>query len=207
MIQEILTQHQNTIRLSVFLGVLCLMTALEILIPKKQRFVNKTKRWVTNLGLIIVDTIALRFLMPILAIGMAQIAEDKNWGLLSFSAFPVWLNIIIAIITLDALVYAQHVASHKIPIFWRIHKVHHVDRDLDVSSGFRFHPIEILLSMWFKFACIIALGAPAIAVFLFEVILNASAMFNHSNIRLPRSIDKALRQVIVIPDYTAYTTR
>ena len=195
-----LLQHENSIRLGTFVCVFVVMAIIEHLAPRRKLHVNKQKRWFTNFGLVIVDTITLRLIMPFAAIAVASISVEKGWGIFAFTPLPVWLEIIFAIILLDLLIYAQHVASHKIPLLWRVHKVHHVDRDLDVTSGFRFHPIEIILSMLFKFLCIIALGAPVIAIFLFEVILNASAMFNHSNIKLAISVDSKLRNVIMTPD-------
>jgi len=195
-----LLQNENAIRIGVFLSVFFVMALLECLIPRKKQNVSKKKRWFTNVSLVVIDAIALRLTIPIAALAVAGIAVEYDWGVLSFVSLPMWLEVILAIVLLDFLIYAQHVASHKIPLLWRFHKVHHVDRDLDVTSGFRFHPIEIVFSMLFKFLCIIALGAPVIAIFLFEVILNASAMFNHSNIKLPLIIDSQLRKFIVTPD-------
>jgi len=193
-------QHENAIRLGAFISVFVIMALLECVFPRRNQSVSKQKRWFTNFGLIIVDTIALRITIPIFAIGVASIAVERSWGLFSFVSLPMWLEVMLAVILLDLLIYAQHFASHKIPLLWRFHKVHHVDRDLDVTSGFRFHPIEIIFSMLFKLLCIIALGAPVIAIFTFEVILNASAMFNHSNVKLPLSLDSQLRKIIITPD-------
>ena len=195
-----LLEHEGFIRMASFIGVFTLMAILELQLPRKKKTVSKRKRWLTNIGLIITDSVMIRILLPTAAVGVASYAEHNNWGILSLSSAPAWFEIILAIILLDALIYAQHVASHKIPFLWRFHKVHHVDRDLDVTSGFRFHPVEILLSMLFKFICIITLGVPAIAVMLFEVLLNASAMFNHSNVRIPSPLDITLRKVVVTPD-------
>ena len=138
--------------------------------------------------------------MPILAVGAATIAAQNGWGLMNLVALPTSIKIILAIILLDGAIYAQHVATHKIPLLWRLHKVHHADRDIDVTTGARFHPIEILISMLYKIVVVIALGAPAVAVFIFEVILNASAMFNHANWKMPQPLDKVLRLLIVTPD-------
>lgn len=197
---EFSEQSQGLIRLSVFIGIFALMAMLEILLPRKQRTMPKVNRWVTNWSLVVIDSVALQFLVPVLAVGVALIATEKGWGLLSVLMLPSWLQIIVAVVLLDMLIYAQHVVTHKIPILWRFHRVHHVDRDIDVTTGARFHPVEIILSMLFKLLCIIALGAPAIAVFLFEVILNASAMFNHSNVKLPLSVDRVVRLFVVTPD-------
>jgi len=192
--------NEGIIRLSIFAGVFLLMALSETLFPRKQRSMTRSKRWFTNWALVIIDSLAVRFLVPILAIGMATIATERGWGLLALVQAPMWVKVLTAIILLDMLIYAQHVASHKIEILWRFHKVHHVDRDIDVTTGARFHPIEILFSMAFKVGCVIVIGAPVLAVFLFEVILNASAMFNHSNVKLPIGVDRVVRKIIVTPD-------
>jgi len=195
-----LETHESTIRLSVFAGIFMLMAVLEVLSPRKQTVLKRSDRWLTNWSLVVINTLALRFLMPVLAVGMAGIATKNGWGLLSVVTLPVWIEIVLAVIILDFAVYVQHLAVHKIPIFWRVHKVHHVDRDIDVTTGARFHPIEILLSMAYKLAVVIVLGPAAMAVFIFDVVLNASSMFNHSNVKLPLGLDRAMRQVIVTPD-------
>lgn len=191
---------QQNIRLGVFAGVFLLMTLLEFCLPKKERVEPRHKRWFTNLGLVVVDSIALRLLFPILAVGMAEIATQKGWGLFSLTDFPYWFEVLLAAVLLDGAIYSQHVASHKIPMLWRFHKVHHADRDIDASTGIRFHPVEIVLSMLYKFALVCLLGAPALGVFIFEVVLNGSAMFNHANLRLPLWLDKIIRVVFVTPD-------
>lgn len=193
-------EQQGVIRLSVFIGVFTLMALLELLAPKKERALPRTKRWVTNWSLVIINSVSMRFLIPVLAVSVAQYVEQAGWGLFSFIDLPFWLECLLAIIVLDMLIYWQHVASHHLPILWRFHKVHHADRDIDVTTGARFHPIEIGLSMLYKFLCIAILGAPAFAVFVFEVLLNASAMFNHSNVRLLKGLDAVVRKFIVTPD-------
>ena len=195
-----LDQYEGVIRLSVFAGIFLLMAIAEWAVPRKARTQTRQQRWTTNAALVVVDTLVLRLFFPLLAVAMALYASEQGWGLLAWLSLPVWLEIALAIILLDMLIYAQHVASHAFPVLWRFHKVHHVDRDIDVTTGARFHPIEIALSMGFKLLCVIVIGAPAMAVFLFEVLLNASAMFNHSNVKLPLSIDKWLRQLVVTPD-------
>lgn len=176
------------------------MALLEFALPRKQRVEPRLTRWITNFGIVITDSIVLRTLFPVLAVGVAFWADSKGYGLLALVDWPAWSEIVIAIIVLDFAIYWQHVLSHKVPIFWLVHKVHHADRDLDASSGVRFHPIEIVLSMLYKFAVVIVLGAPALGVFLFEVLLNATAMFNHANLNIPRSADQILRKVVVTPD-------
>ena len=197
---DFINDNQATIRLSVFIGIFTLMALLEFIVPKKQRALPRAKRWFTNWLLVVIDSIAVRILVPVLAVTVAQFVSDRGWGLFNIIDLPFWIECVLVIILLDMFIYWQHVASHHFPVLWRFHKVHHADRDIDVTTGARFHPIEIVLSMVYKFLCIIILGAPAIAVFLFEVLLNASAMFNHSNIRLPKWFDAPLRYFIVTPD-------
>ena len=191
---------EGTIRLSVFGSVFVTMALAETLFPRKIRTQPRTGRWFANWGLVILDTLTLRIVFPILAVGMAVYANDQGWGIFNFIALPFWIEILLAIILLDLAVWAQHVVSHKIPILWRFHKVHHADRDIDVTTGARFHPVEIVLSMAYKFVWVLLLGPAAVAVFLFEVILNASAMFNHSNVKLPLGLDRVARSLIVTPD-------
>ncbi len=191
---------EGAIRLTVFASVLLAMALAEALFPRKRRTQARSQRWFTNGALVVIDTIVVRLVFPILAVGVALWSAARGWGFFNLIDLPVWLEIVLAIMLLDVAVYAQHVASHKIPILWRVHKVHHVDRDIDVTTGARFHPVEIVLSMAFKLAVVVLLGPAAVAVFLFEVILNASAMFNHSNVKLPLWLDKGLRALIVTPD-------
>lgn len=195
-----LEQYESIIRLSSFAGIFLIMAMLEIAMPRKQRVLGKGQRWFTNISLVLVNTLALRLIMPILAVGMAHYAAEQGWGLLAFVNLPIWVEIIVAFILLDMLIYAQHIAFHKVPILWRFHKVHHADRDLDVTSGARFHPVEAVLSMAYKLVCIALIGPAAFAVFLFEVVLNAASMFNHANVRLPLRLDRLLRLLIVTPD-------
>jgi len=190
---------EGAIRLSIFLGVLILMGALEALFPARERVQKRSSRWVTNLGLVIIDTLAIRVLFPIIAVGAALWASANGWGLLNLVSLPVWLAVFLAVIILDMMIYWQHVAFHKIPVLWRLHKVHHADRDLDASSGLRFHPVEIIISMVYKMGIVIVLGAPVLAVIIFEILLNACAIFNHANVRLPRWIERPLRLVVVTP--------
>lgn len=195
-----LEQNEAVIRMSVFAGVFTVMAILETLFPRKTRTQGRLHRWTTNWILVVANTAALRVILPVLAVEMALISAANGWGLLNLTSLPVWMEIMLAVLALDCLVYAQHVATHKIPILWRLHKVHHADRDIDVTTGARFHPVEIVLSMVFKLGCVLALGPSAAAVILFEVILNASAMFNHSNVKLPIWADRVLRVFIVTPD-------
>ena len=191
---------EPAIRLICFAGVLPAMALFELAAPRRTLVLGRSWRWFTNLGLVVVDTVALRVLFPVLAVGVAEIAAARGWGVLNWVDLPLWFEIAAAVILLDLAIYAQHVASHKIPVLWRVHQVHHADRDIDVTTGLRFHPVEICLSMLWKFVVIVVLGPTAFAVFLFEVILNGTAMFNHSNVRLPRILDRIVRMAIVTPD-------
>lgn len=187
------------IRFSIFLGALILMSALEALFPAKARTQSRARRWSTNLGLVVIDTLTIRVLFPVIAVGAALWADSRGWGILNALTLPMWVKVSLAVVILDMLIYWQHVAFHKVPVFWRLHKVHHADRDLDASSGLRFHPAEIVLSMIYKMAAVVLLGAPVLAVIIFEIILNACAIFNHANVRLPRWLERSLRLVIVTP--------
>ena len=195
-----LDQYEGVIRFAVFAGVFVLMAVLEAVFPRKDRALPRAHRWLTNGGFVVIDTLALRLVLPVLAVGMAEIAARNGWGLFNSLALPFWLEVALAFVILDLLIYAQHVATHKIPVLWRLHKVHHADRDIDATTGVRFHPVEIVLSMTYKLLCVVILGAPALAVFLFEVVLNAAALFNHANVRLPSGVDRIARRVIVTPD-------
>lgn len=195
-----LETHEGALRLGVFASVLLLMVCLEYLFPRKARTQTRGHRWFTNAAIVVIDTVALRVVIPTLAVGFAGIAAQDGWGLFNLIQLPNWLELILAIVLLDLLIYAQHVATHHIPILWRFHKVHHADRDIDVTTALRFHPVEIVASMAYKIACVYLLGPAALAVIIFEVILNASAMFNHANIRVPLQIDALMRRLIVTPD-------
>lgn len=203
---DIPTIDADTIRLTIFISFLLGMSALEALLPRKLRVVARGRRWLTNLGFAFIDTIALRALVPLAAVGTAVWTTENGYGLLNLITLPDAVlpdsgRIITAIILLDLSLYWQHVATHKLPLFWRFHKVHHADRDLDASSGVRFHPIEICASMVYKMVIVAVLGVPVIAVIIFEIILNACALFNHANIQLPFWLDSFVRIFIVTPDY------
>lgn len=197
---DLLTQHEGTLRLGIFAGLLVLFIALETLLPRKKRVMPRARRWITNIAIVCIDTVLVRVLFPIVAVGIAIWASTKGWGFFNLIDAPLWLSIPASIIALDFLIYVQHRIFHRVPVFWAMHKVHHTDRDLDVTSALRFHPAEIIVSMFYKFACVILLGAPAAAVIVFEILLNSCAMFNHANLRLPRWLDKTLRLVLVTPD-------
>jgi len=197
---EFILENEITIRLSFFFGVFAIMTLWEIIAPRRALTISKTIRWINNLGLVFLNALVLRLLFPAAAVGVAAFAETHTWGLLNYYEIPGLLAIVIAVIAMDFVIYLQHVMVHAVPLLWRIHRVHHADIDYDVTTGARFHTIEIILSMLIKFATIVVLGAPVIAVVIFEVLLNALAMFNHGNVGLPKSLDSALRWFIVTPD-------
>ena len=197
---DFVLNHEASLRMGVFISILLLMMGVEALFPRKNRALGRTHRWASNLLIVIIDSIFVRFLFPIVAVGVAALSVKNGWGLLNLTPFPSWLEIVVALILLDLAIYWQHVAFHRIPFFWSFHKVHHVDRDIDVTTGLRFHPIEIVFSLLFKLGVVLVLGAPVLAVILFEIILNGCAMFNHSNVKLPLSVDRVLRRFIVTPD-------
>ena len=200
----LLGQSDGLIRLLAFAAVFLLMAAIELIRPKRRLSVSKPRRWLTNLGIAGVDTLVLRLMaalaVPVAAVAAAFFAKERGLGLLNQVDWPYWVKLVIALLALDLAIWFQHLVSHKVPVFWRLHQVHHADRDIDVTTAVRFHPVEIALSMLWKIVVVIPLGASPFAVFLFEVILNACAMFNHANIALPAWLDRALRLFIVTPD-------
>jgi sterol desaturase/sphingolipid hydroxylase (fatty acid hydroxylase superfamily) len=197
---EFILTNEVTIRLSFFFGVFAIMAIWEVVAPRRSLTVSKTIRWVNNLGLVFFNSLVLRILFPAAAVGVAVFAQTHGWGLLNYYQLPVLLAIVMAVVAMDFIIYLQHIMVHAVPLLWRIHRVHHADLDYDVTTGARFHTIEIILSMLIKFATIIVLGAPVVAVVIFEVVLNALAMFNHSNVGLPKALDAFLRWFIVTPD-------
>ncbi len=190
-------------RLGVFLTLLVLVTGLETLVPRRSRILSRARRWPTNLAMTVLNSVALRalaVLLPLLAIGAALDAEAQGWGLFNRIDWPVWLELVLAVLILDLAIWAQHLVTHKVPLLWRFHRVHHADRDMDVTTGFRFHPVEILASMLLKIGLVYLLGPSALAVLVFEILLSGTALFNHANIALPGPLDRALRFVLVTPD-------
>ena len=195
-----LLANEPLIRLAVFVGVLALMAGLEAFFPRRQRAAGRWLRWPNNLGVVVVDSLIVRILFPTAAVGIALAMEGRGVGLLPWLGMPQPLAVVFAIVVLDFAIYLQHVMFHAVPLLWRLHRMHHADLDFDVTTGLRFHPVEIVLSMVIKLMVVVALGAPAVAVLIFEVLLNATAMFNHANLRLPGWLDRALRLVLVTPD-------
>ncbi len=197
---ELVTEYELVIRLSFFFGIFALMAWWEVKAPRRALTISRTVRWVNNLGLVSLNTLLLRLLFPTAAVGVAAFAEHNGWGLLHYYEVTPAAAIIIAVVAMDFVIYLQHVLVHAVPTLWRLHRVHHADLDYDVTTGARFHPIEIILSMLIKFATIIVLGAPVVAVVIFEVVLNAMAMFNHGNVGLPLWLDRIVRLFVVTPD-------
>lgn len=191
---------EPTIRLSFFLGIFAVVALWEVLAPRRARMLSRWVRWPNNLGIVAFNTVLLRFLVPTAAVGLALIADERNWGLLNNLDIPYWLCVLLSVLVMDLAIYLQHVMVHAVPALWRLHRMHHADLDFDVTTGARFHPIEIFLSMGIKAAVVVTLGPPAVAVLIFEVLLNATSMFNHGNIRLPKALDRVLRWVVVTPD-------
>ena len=199
-LEEFVVSNEKQIRMGFFFSVLVIMAIWEIARPRRKLTVSKPLRWINNLGLVFFNSYILRLLFPAAAIGVAITAAQQGWGLFNVYQLPLYVSVIASIVILDFVIYVQHVMVHAIPVLWRLHRVHHADPDYDVTTGARFHTLEILLSMLIKFATILLLGPPVVAVILFEIILNATSMFNHANIRLPFAVDRLLRWAIVTPD-------
>ncbi|HSO41864.1 MAG TPA: sterol desaturase family protein [Rhodospirillales bacterium] len=199
--ESFVLSHEMALRLVAFTAVLAAMMGWEGRRPRRLRHDGERfSRWRANLGLVAVDAALVRLIFPLAAVGAAVVAHERGWGLLNAVHLPAWLAVAISLAVLDLAIYAQHIAFHKVPLLWRLHRVHHSDVDLDATTGLRFHPVEIALSMAFKIALVLVLGAPALAVIIFEVGLNALAMFNHANVYLPERLDRVLRRLIVTPD-------
>ncbi|WP_394197216.1 sterol desaturase family protein [Litoreibacter albidus] len=196
-------ENEALVRLVVFAGLFALFAAVEAFAPRRNRTQTRKARWTTNWAIIILDTVTLRAMavfLPLLAVGAAYDASSKGWGIFNTLNWPVWIEVVLAILILDFAIWAQHLITHKVPLLWRLHQIHHADVDIDVTTAIRFHPIEIGLSMLLKIGLVYALGPAAVAVILFEIILNGTAMFNHANIKLPLRLDAVLRRVLVTPD-------
>ena len=197
---DLILDNEALIRLGVFAGVLVLVAAWESALPRRRRDFSRWRRWPGNLGLVAVNTLCVRLLFPTAAVGVAVVAGQRGWGLFNAIEAPYAVAVVASVAALDLVIYLQHVLFHAVPALWRLHRMHHADLDFDVTTGARFHPIEIALSMAIKLAAVAALGAPAVAVVVFEVLLNATAMFNHGNIRIPSGVDRLLRWLVVTPD-------
>lgn len=191
------------LRLTFFLSILIILIMAEILFPKKKRIHNRKDRWITNGLITLINTASVNIVhiaIPLIAIVAAIDVSNGKMGLFNIINFPIWIEIILTVIILDFIIWGQHLLSHKIPFVWRFHRMHHTDRDLDVTTAVRFHPFEIIFSMFIKITSIYILGASAIAVIIFEIMLNGMAMFNHANLRIPFRIENILRKFIVTPN-------
>lgn len=195
-----LITHEIEIRLGFFFGIFLLMATWEVLSPRRPLTTSKWVRWLNNIGVVFLNSFILRLLFPAAAVGMAALSAEQDWGLLNYYSVPYPISVITAVIALDFVIYIQHIMVHAVPVLWRLHRVHHADLDYDVTTGARFHPVEIILSMLIKFATIMVLGPPVVAIIIFEVLLNTTAMFNHSNVKIPLGIDRILRLFVVTPD-------
>ena len=198
--KNFILDHEPVIRFFFFFGMLIIMAVWEVLAPRRSLRTRKSIRWYSNLGLVAIDTLALRLLVPLQSVGLALYVETRAWGILNNLLLPKWMAIVLGILFLDFVIYLQHAMFHFIPVFWRLHRVHHTDLDFDVTTGIRFHPVEILLSMGIKMGAVAFFGVSAIAVVIFEVLLNATSMFNHGNVRFPAYIDRWLRLLVVTPE-------
>ncbi|MDP3037700.1 MAG: sterol desaturase family protein [Rhodocyclaceae bacterium] len=199
-LEAFILANELVIRIGFFVGVLALVGLWELVAPRRALTVSKAWRWTSNLGLVVINSVVLRLIFPLAAVGVAVFCAENGWGLLNHFRVPFAIAVPLAVIALDFVIWLQHVMVHAVPVLWRLHRVHHADPDFDLTTGVRFHPIEIVLSMLIKFATIVVLGPPVLAVVIFEVLLNASAMFNHGNLHLPAALDRALRWFIVTPD-------
>ncbi len=195
-----LIENEQTIRLSAFLGLLVVFACAEFIAPLAKRQVSRPYQWFTNISIVIIDTLAMRIVVPMLAVGVALYAEEQNIGLFNMINADVWVSFTLSLLLLDVLIYGQHVMMHKVPILWRLHRMHHSELGLDVTSALRFHPFEIIISMLIKMGFVLLIGVPVAAVIVFETLLNGLALFNHSNLKLPRPLERALRTVIITPE-------
>ncbi len=199
-ISEFVISHEVAIRLGFFSGILGVMALWELAAPRRVPTVPKLPRWVNNIGVVVINSLLLRIIFPSAAVGVSAFAQKHGWGLFNHFRLPYWVAVVLSVVALDFIIYLQHVMFHAIPVFWRIHRMHHADLDFDVTTGIRFHPMEILLSMLIKTAGVVVLGQPVLGVIIFEVALNATSMFNHSNVRMLRGVDHIFRWFVVTPD-------
>jgi sterol desaturase/sphingolipid hydroxylase (fatty acid hydroxylase superfamily) len=188
------------LRVAAFALVLLGMAIWELLTPRREQKITRSTRWPSNIAVVVLDSLLVRLLFPIGAVALALLAEARGWGLFNVLALPGWLTVPAGIVLLDLAIYLQHVLFHAVPALWRFHRMHHADLEFDVTTGVRFHPVEILLSMAIKLVVVLVIGTPALAVLIFEILLNATSLFNHGNVALPARVDRALRWVMVTPD-------
>ena len=195
-----IVENELWIRLSFFFGILIVMFLWEVMMPRRPLTASKITRWFSNLSLVLIDSVAVRLAFPAGLAGVAFLAQQRGWGIFNLFGLPSLLKIVCGVLILDLAIYLQHVIFHSAPLLWRLHMVHHSDMDIDVTTGIRFHPIEIFLSMGIKMVVVILTGAPALAVLVFEIVLNGTSMFNHGNVRYPQNVDSVLRLFVVTPE-------
>jgi len=193
-------ENEISIRLGFFFSIFLLVAIWEVLAPKRPLSNSKAQRWYSNLSIVVINSLVVRWIFPFLAVGLAIEAQNRGWGLFNNIEIAWGLHLVLSVLILDFVIYLQHAMFHFIPLLWRLHRMHHSDLDYDVTTGSRFHPIEIALSMVVKLAAVAALGPLPAAVIIFEVLLNGVAVFNHGNVRLPKKLDRFIRWVIVTPD-------
>ncbi|MGD0021802.1 MAG: sterol desaturase family protein [Smithellaceae bacterium] len=191
---------ETFVRLGFFAGIFSAVALGEKIVPRRMLLKSKTKRWIGNLGMQIINVVVLRLIFPLFPVGIAVICAQRGWGLLNYYQITPFLALIIAVAALDFVIYLQHRMFHVVPLFWPMHMVHHTDQDIDVTTALRFHPLEIILSMLIKFSAVAAIGAPPLSVLIFEIMLNGATMFNHGNVGIPLSFDRMIRMVLVTPD-------
>ncbi|RJQ14243.1 MAG: sterol desaturase family protein [Nitrospiraceae bacterium] len=194
------TAEEIYIRLGFFITVLAAMGTLERTTPRRELVTSKGRRWFSNLSISIIDSVSVRWTIPVAATGMAILSAERGWGIFHMMEIPGPAAGLITLAVLDLIIYLQHFMFHHVPLFWRVHRMHHTDLDIDVTTGVRFHPFEILLSMGIKIAAVAALGPPPWSILVFEVLLNATSLFNHSNVFIPSGFDRVLRLLVVTPD-------
>jgi sterol desaturase/sphingolipid hydroxylase (fatty acid hydroxylase superfamily) len=192
--------NEAALRTGFFAAIFALMAGWEAPAPLRQQAASRALRWSNNLALVALDSVIVRLVFPVTAVSFAALAAERGWGLFNLLDLPLWSVLILSLLLLDLIIYLQHRLFHAVPLLWRLHRVHHADTEFDVTTALRFHPLEILVSMGIKLAAIAALGAPAQAVLIFEIVLNGAAMFNHANIALPARIERILRLIVVTPD-------
>jgi sterol desaturase/sphingolipid hydroxylase (fatty acid hydroxylase superfamily) len=191
---------EMTVRVASFAAIFAVMAAWELVSPCRSLLAGRKPRWPNNLGILIIDALAVRLVIPTAAVGVAIMASERGWGLFNLMGLPGWLSGLAGFLVLDLVIYAQHYVFHHVPWLWRLHRMHHADLDIDLTTGVRFHPIEILISLMIKVATVLIFGIPAVAVLIFEVVLNATSVFNHANVAMPAWLDRVLRVVVVTPD-------
>jgi sterol desaturase/sphingolipid hydroxylase (fatty acid hydroxylase superfamily) len=191
---------EMVVRFASFAAIFAVMAGWELLSPCRALLAGRKPRWPSNLGILVVDALAVRLVIPTAAVGVAILASEQGWGLFNQMALPGWLAGLAGFLVLDLVIYAQHYIFHHVPWLWRLHRMHHADLDIDLTTGVRFHPIEILISLAIKIATVFVFGIPAVAVLIFEIVLNATSVFNHANVAMPAWLDRVLRLIVVTPD-------